>query len=425
MIASNADRWSVLRHRDFSLVCFARFFVTLAFHITYVAIGWYVYDVTGSAFALAYLGLAGFVPAVALVLVTGYVSDRYDRRMVMFLSDLVLAITSVALLWLVAGGGGVVWPVYLIVVIVSCSRQFHNPAAQAIIPALVPPAQLSSAIAFASSMFQGGQIVGPALGGILYAVDPRAPFIAAGLLYTVSALASIAVRSRQAPAAGPGKAKVTFESLMAGFSFALQKRVIFGAVALDAAVVLLGGVTVLLPIFAKDILEVGALGLGFLRAAPAVGAVLMALWLANNDYVKRGTGRKLFATIAVYGLAVAAFGLSASFWLSLVLLVVVGASDMISVVIRHTMVQAETPDDLRGRVAAVNSLFISSSSEMSQARAGFMAGMIGASWAVVIGGLMAASLAWVWPRLFPGLAARDHLVEEPGSSGDKREGAKA
>ncbi len=413
------DTREVLRNRDFTLVCGARFSVTLALHIVNVAIGWYIYDVTGSAFALAYLGLAGLVPALTLMLVTGIVADRFDRRIVMFGADLVLAVTGLALLWLVARAEGVVWPIYLIIVLVSASRAFHNPAGQAIIPALVPPEQLSSAIAISSSTFQAAQILGPAIGGILYAVDAKLPFIVGTVLYAASALASLTVRARPVPTSSKGP--VTLKSLMAGFDFAWRKPVVFGAVALDAAVVMLGGVIVLLPIFAKDVLDVGAAGLGLLRAAPAAGAVLMALWLANNDFVKRGTGRKLFGTVAIYGLATALFGLSGNFLLSLALLVIVGASDMISVVIRHTMVQAETPDDLRGRVAAVNSLFISSASELSQFRAGAMAGLIGAGPAVVIGGLMAAGLALLWPRLFPGLAARDHLVEPAA----EKEGPKA
>ena len=418
---SETGRWTTLHNRDFALVCCARFAVTLAIHVANVAIGWYIYDVTGSAFALAYLGLAGLIPALTLVLLTGYVADRIDRRLVLFGSDLVLTATGLVLHWLVMSGGSIVWPIYLVVMAVSASRAFHNPAAQAIIPALVPPEQLQSAIALSSSVFQSAQILGPALGGILYALDPKLPFAIASALYGISALASLAVRHRSAPA--PGKMPLSIKSLMAGFDFACRKPVIFGAVALDAAVVMLGGVVVLLPIFAKDILQVGPLGLGLLRAAPAFGAVLMALWLANNDFVAHGTGRKLFGTIGIYGIATGLFGLSTSFPLSLLLLIIVGASDMISVVIRHTMVQAETPDDLRGRVAAVNSLFLSSSSELSQFRAGTVAGLIGAGPAVFIGGLMAASLSLIWPLLFPGLAARKHLIEPP--SENRHEEAKA
>ncbi len=407
MIASNG--WTVLRHRDFAIVCGARFAVTLALQMTGVAIGWYIYDVTGSAFALAYLGLAGLLPALTLVLVTGYVADRVDRRLVMFGSDIMLTLTGLALWWLVASGQGIIWPIYIIIIVVSASRAFHNPAAQAIIPALVPQEQLSTAIAFASSMFQFAQILGPALGGILFAIDPRLPFIVAALLYALSALGTLTIKPREA--AVSSKTPVTLKSILAGFEFALNKPVVFGAVALDAAVVMLGGVVVLLPIFAKDVLQVGAVGLGLLRAAPAAGAVLMALWLANSNYVERGTGKKLFATISVYGLATMFFGISTSFLVSLACLFVVGASDMISVVIRHTMVQAETPDDLRGRVAAVNSLFISSASELGQFRAGSVAGLIGAVPAVVIGGIFAVGLSYLWPLLFPDLARRDHLVE--------------
>jgi MFS family permease len=416
-------RWSLLRNRDFALVCGARFAVTLAIHVINVAIGWYIYDVTGSAYALAYLGIAGLIPALALVLPAGYVADHYDRRLILFCADIVLTLTGLALLALVASQSGLVWPVYFIIAFVSASRAFHNPAGQAIVPALVPAEQLSSAIALSSSIFQAAQIFGPALGGILYALDARLPFIVASLLYAVSGVAALCIGHRSAPAAG-NKVPLTIKSLMAGFEFAWSKPVVFGAVALDASVVMLGGVVVLLPVFAKDILHVGAQGLGLLRAAPAAGAVLMALWLANNDFVKRGTGRKLFATIAIYGIAITLFGLSSSFILSLILLVVVGASDMISVVIRHTMVQAETPDHLRGRVAAVNSLFLSASSELSQFRAGMVAGFLGAIPAVVIGGVIAASLSVIWPRLFPNLAARDHLVD-PQTPPRTTQGAKA
>ena len=419
------DAWATLRHRDFALVCGARFAVTLALQIVNVAIGWYVYDVTGSAYALAYLGIAGLLPSMALPVVTGWVADRVDRRLVMFAADIVLVVGAMMLWWLVAGGSGVVWPIYLILVLVSTSRAFHNPAAQAIVPSLVPQAHLPSAIALSSSLFHGAQIVGPALGGLLYAIDARAPFLAGAALYAASAGAALSVAARPAPVSG--KEPLTLASLLAGFAYAWSKPVVFGAVALDAAVVMLGSVVVLLPIFAKDILQVGPHGLGLLRAAPAVGAVLMALWLANNDFVRRGTGRKLFAAIGLFGLATALFGVSRSFPVSLLLLAIVGASDMISVVIRHTMVQAETPDQLRGRVAAVNSMFLSSSSELGQARAGAVAGLIGAGPAVVIGGLLAASLALIWPRLFPGLAARDHLVEPPDPVGPagKRAGVSA
>lgn len=409
-MSETADRWGPLRHRDFALVCLARFAVTLAIHVTNVAIGWYLYDVTNSAFALAYLGIAGLVPAISLVLFTGYVADNFDRRLVMVVCDVVLMLAGLGLLWLVASDRSPLWLLYVLAALIAASRAFHNPASQSIVPALVPQGILSNAIALSSSFFQGAQIIGPALGGILYAFDSRLPFGAAAALYGLAALAALAVRHRSQPA-GSTRDPMTIESLLAGFGFAWTKPVVFGAVALDAVVVMMGGVVVLLPVFAKDVLAVGPEGLGLLRAAPALGAVVMALWLAKSDFVKRGAGPKLFGTIAVYGIATALFGLSQWFVLSFLLLIIVGASDMISVVIRHTMVQAETPDELRGRVAAVNSLFLTSASELSQFRAGMMAGFLGAVPAVVIGGIVAAGLSAVWPRWFPGLARRDHLVE--------------
>ncbi len=403
------EGWSTLRHRDFALACGARFAVTMALHIVNVAIGWYIYDVTSSPLALGYLGLAGLAPSLSLALFTGYAADHIDRRLIMFACDIVLTLTALALLWLIATGSGSVWPIYLIVVFAAASRAFHNPAAQAIIPALVPTDLLSRAVAFASGAFQTAQILGPAIGGLVYAIDPRAAFMLAAALYASSAFAALAIKHRSV--SGSGKAPLSLSSLLAGFDFTWRKPVVLGAVSLDAMVVLFGGVVLLLPIFAKDILQVGPLGLGLLRAGPAIGAVLMAAWLANNDYVKRNAGPKLFRTVAMFGAATVLFGFSQSFWLSLACLIVVGASDMVSVVIRHTMVQTETPDVLRGRVSAVNSLFITTSAELSQFRAGAIAGLLGAVPAVIIGGLAAVGLALVWPRLFPDLADRDHLVE--------------
>ena len=405
--------WSTLRHRDFALVCAARFAVMLALQMTNVAIGWYIYDVTGSAFALGMLGIAGFAPTIVLVLLTGLAADRIDRRLIMFASDLVLTGATIVLLWLVASGQGIVWPVYVILVLVSASRAFHNPAGQAIIPGLVPQTQLGQAIAFAAGSLQSAQIIGPALGGIFYAIDARLPFLVGAVLYAGSAFAVLTVKAR--PVETTRKTPVTLRSLMAGFEFAWNRQVVLGAMLLDTVVVMFAGVVLLLPIFAKDILGVGPVGLGLMRAAPAVGAVGMAVWLSGNAYVQRRAGVRLLQTIAAYGAATAMFGLSTSFLLSLACLVAAGASDMISMVIRHTMVQAETPDDLRGRVSAVNSLFITASSELGQFRAGIVAGLLGAMPAAVIGGLTAIGVALLWPRIFPELRARDHLVAAEGA----------
>ena len=381
-------------------------------HVGAVAIAWYIYDVTSSAYALGYLGLAGVAPAVGLVLFTGYAADRIDRKIILFVSDAALTVAGLILLWLIATGYGIVWPIYLVTVLVSASRAFHSTAAQALIPALVPEDQLGKAIAFAAGTFQAAQILGPALGGLLYAVSPLLPFAMASVLYAGSALAALSIRHRSDTAVG--KLPVTVQSLMAGIQFAMVRPVVIGAMALDLVVVMFGSVIVLLPIFAKDILAVGPVGLGILRAAPAVGAIAMAMWLSsNNAIVQRNAGVRLFQTVAVFGAATFCFGVSTSLVLSLLCLIVVGASDMVSVVIRHTMVQSETPDALRGRVSAVNAMMTSSSGELGQLRAGIIAGLVGASWAVMLGGLSVIGLAWAWPHLFPGLRDRDHLVEEP------------
>lgn len=405
-----SDGWSTLKHRDFALVCGARFVVTLAVQMVNLAIGWYLYDVTNSPLALGYIGLAGIVPTFALVLVTGYSTDRIDRRLLLTISAGVLTCTASSLLVLVWQAPGFVFPVYIVYMVASAARAFFNPAAQAIIPRLVPREDLSTAVAFSSGAHQAAQIAGPALGGILYAIDARLPFATGAVCCALAAAGAFSIRHRTS--AEERRMPVTMASLLAGFRFIWQKKVVLGAVSLDMMVVMFGGVVALLPVFARDILHTGPWGLGLLRAAPAAGAVMMALWVAHSGFVKRNAGARLFVAVAIYGAATAAFGLSSSFIVSLLCLVVVGAADMVSMVIRHTMVQGETPDDLRGRVAGVNTLFTSCSGELGQLRAGVIAWLIAAPAAVVVGGVGAMALAVLWPQLFRDLRDRDHLVND-------------
>ncbi len=401
--------WATLRHRDFAFLCSARFTVTLALLIAQVAMGWWLYDLTNDAFALGYLGLAGFVPALIMVPATGYAADNFDRRFLILISSLLLAGTGALLLYLIWFGGGLVWPIYVIVVMISIARSFANTAIQALTPNLVPQEQLSTAVAFSSSALQAAIIAGPAIGGLLYVVSSIAPFIAALVLWIVAAIAAWAIKHRGR--AESGDKTISLRTLTAGFGFAWSRPVVFGAITLDALVVILGNVVILLPIFAKDILNVGPWGLGLLRSAPALGAFLMAVWLTRSDYVQRQAGTKLFGTVVIFGAATAVFGLSENFLLSLIALIIVGGADMISVVIRHTLVQSETPDTVRGRVTAVNSLFSSSSGELGQFRSGVVAGFFGPVVAVVAGGLGAVAVALLWPILFKDLRRRDHLVE--------------
>jgi MFS family permease len=402
----SAAEWSAFRYRDFALACLGKFAVSLATQMQTVAVGWLIYDVTGSAFALGFLGLAGFLPAISLMLVSGLVADRFERRLVLAITAAAMALAAAGLFWHVSTGTHAVWPVYLFIAAFSASRSFFQPASQAILPNLVPLHHFGQAVAFASGVHQAATIAGPAIGGLLYAVDATLPFAFSVFCFAAAAAAMLAVGYR-APAQ---REAMTWKSVVAGFEFTLKRPVLLGAVTLDMFAVILASAVALLPIFAKDILQVGPWGLGLLRSAPALGALAMAMLLSRTSFMSRRAGPRLFLTVASYGLATIGFGLSEDFFLSLFCLAAIGAADMVSVVIRMTIMQAETPNELRGRVAAVNSLFITTSNEIGQLEAGVLAGFIGAVPAVVLGGIGAIAVAGIWSRLFPDLRYRDHLV---------------
>jgi MFS family permease len=387
----------------------SRFTVTLATQIQSVAIGWFVYDFTGSAVALGVVGLAAFFPAIALMLVTGYVSDRYDRRMVLAGCCALMAVSALGQVAHVASGIASMLPLYLTVVLQGAGRAFYLPANSAILPNLVPREHFPQAIALSTAVSQAANISGPAVGGLLYAVSPNLAFAAALAFYAVGALANYMIRYRSIPAGETSRAP-TLEHLFAGFRFMWGKPVILGALTLDLFVVVLGGAVSLLPIFAKDILQVGPVGLGLLRSAPAAGALMMGFLLSRNNFMERQAGPRMFTAVLIFALASLGFGLSGSFALSFLYLAILGAADTASVVVRMTLVQAETPDELRGRVAAVSSLFTQFSNEIGQFRAGTMAGFFGAVPAVVFGGVGAIGIALIWQRWFPALGSRDHLV---------------
>ena len=395
------------QHRDFGLHCLSRFATTIASQIQTVAIGWYIYDMTGDAIALGVVGLASFLPAVCLMLVTGYVSDRYDRRLVLAGCCALMALATFGQLVHVTAGIATMLPLYATVALNGAGRAFYLPAISAILPNLVPQHQFARAVASATTVSQAANISGPAVGGLLYAIDYRLPFAGALVFYALSALANWLIRYRVAAAAGvPG----TLDHLLAGFRFMTTQPVVMGAITLDLFVVVLGGSVALLPIFAKDILDVGPLGLGILRSAPAAGALLIGVVLARRNFMERRAGARMFTAVMIFGLANLLFGLSTSFLLSVIVLAVMGAADTASVVVRMTLVQAETPDHLRGRVAAVNGLCTAFSNEIGQFRAGTMAAAVGAVPAVVLGGLGAIAVAALWQRWFPALSTRDHLM---------------
>ncbi|MGE0628573.1 MAG: MFS transporter [Hyphomicrobiaceae bacterium] len=416
MAQSPSESWDWRQHPDFLLNCVSRFGVTLASQIQAVAIGWFIYATTESALALGIVGLAAFLPAILLMLVTGYASDRFDRRLVLSCCCSVMTLATAAQLLHVWSGIEDMWPLYLTVVLYGTGRAFYLPANSAILPNLVPQRHFGNAAAFTTAVAQAANISGPAVGGFLYAISPMAAFGGALTFYALAAASNYLIRYRSKPAPARGGVN-RLEHLLAGFRFMWKMPVVLGAITLDLFVVVLGGSVSLLPIFAKDILHVGPEGLGLLRSAPAIGALLVGIVLARNNFMQRKAGPRMFIAVMVFGFANLIFGLSSSFLLSFLVLAMMGAADTASVVVRVTLVQAETPDELRGRVAAVSSLFTTFSNEIGQFRAGTMADFIGAVPAVVLGGAGAIAVAALWMRWFPELGARDHLVPpEPGAA---------
>jgi len=388
-----------LGHAPFALFWSSRVLATLALQMQTVAIGWQLYSLTGSAFDLGLVGLVQFVPTIVLTLVVGQVADRYDRRLVVVVCELaqagaggVLALGSLGG-WLTREG------ILALVAILGAARAFENPARAAFVPRLVPLALLPRAIASVTSAGQTARIVGPALGGVLYTLGPATVYALVAALYVVGATLIALVRDDQ-PARVPDE--ITPASLFSGIAFIWRQRLLLGLMSLDLFAVLLGGATALLPIYARDILDTGPWGLGLLRAAPAVGALAMSLVLTRHP-VDRRAGPVLFAAVFVFGLATLVFGVSTSLRVSLAALVVLGASDLLSVVIRQSLVQIRTPDGMRGRVSAVHSLFTGTSNQLGEFESGLLAALFGAVPAVLVGGAGTLVVAAVWMYRFPEL----------------------
>lgn len=395
----------VFQSRDFGLYLSARFLSALAIQVQNVAVGWLVYDLTRDPMALGLVGLVVFLPAVVLALVTGHVADRYDRRRILVVC---YGVTTAAALGLLACAWAqtprVEW-LYLLLLVFGVGRAFANPAGQALVPNLVPPEQLGTAIAWNSTAWQTATIAGPALGGLLYYLGPTVAFGAAtGCFLACLALFGAMGSRPQAP-----QADTSWATLLAGIRFIRSRPAIFGAISLDLFAVLLGGATALLPIYARDILQVGPAGLGLLRSMPAVGALVVALWLAQRP-LERRAGLRMFQAVALFGAATIGFGLSASLPLSCAFLFVLGGADMISVFVRQTLVQFDTPDAMRGRVAAVNSVFIGASNELGEFESGALAAWIGTVPSVVVGGAGTLLVCALWMRWFPALRDRDRLT---------------
>jgi MFS family permease len=386
-----------LRNRDFLLYLFGKGFAAIAHQMVIVAVGYQVYDRTGNAMDLAYIGLASFAPAFGFALFTGYAADLFDRRLVLTLCYCVMLSGAMMLFGLTVGEVPMVWPVLVSLVVMGTGRAFYQPASNSFVPNLVPPEQFPNAVAWNTGVNKIAQVVGPAMGGGLYLFGPDVVYVTATSVFVMAMATTAIIRTRSKPR---GKEPPSFESLFAGVRYVFEKKVILGAITLDLFVVILGGVTALLPIFAKDILEVGPSGAGLLRSSMAFGAVLCAA-LMTQVAMTRNVGKILFAMVFIYGFATIAFGFSHWFILSMVAMAVIGGSDMISVYIRSTLLQIATPDDMRGRVSAVNSVFTGASNEIGEFRAGVMAAFIGAVPAVLFGGVGSVIVAAVCWKLFP------------------------
>lgn len=394
-----SDR-TVYRDRDLYFFVTSRFIATLAIQVQSVAIGWQVYDMARTPLALGLVGLCQFAPMFLLTLPAGDITDRLNPRRVYSVAAWVQGLCSALFLALSIFQPHTAWMYYLVLVLFGASRGFSGPAGSSLLPFLVPPERLSRSIAVSASFFTAATISGPALGGFLYSLGPVPVYSLCIAGFTGAALIVVRLGGRRFK---PEQTEASrYERVAEGVRFVRSRPVVLGAISLDLFAVLLGGATALLPVYARDILHVGPLGLGFLRSAPAAGAFSMAFFLTHWP-IRQKVGAKMFGAVAVFGIATIVFGLSTWFPLSLLALYVLGASDMVSVNVRSTLVQLSTSDAMRGRVSAVNMLFIGASNELGEFESGTSAALVGTVPAVVIGGIGTLLVVALWMRLFPPL----------------------
>lgn len=396
---------SLRRQRSFVLFWCARVAATAAFQMQAVAIGWQIYDLTGSALDLGLVGLIQFVPVVGLALVVGHVADRYDRRLVIRAAQLVEGAAAACLTVGSAGAWLDIPAIFALVFVAGTARAFELPTMHALVPGLVPGSLFSRAVAGSASANQVAVVLGPAIGGLLYAAGPTMVYVACTALF-LGASVLVALLHIEGPPRSP--APFSLASLFAGFAFIRSRRELVGVISLDLFVVLLGGAIALLPIYARDILQVGPEGLGMLRSAPALGALASSIALSRHP-LRRRVGWILFSVVTGFGVATAVFAVSTSVPLTMAALAFCGACDAVSVVIRFSLVQARTPSQMRGRVSSVNSLFVGASNTLGDFEAGVTAAWFGTVPAVLIGGLGSVLVALIWMRLFPELTAIETL----------------
>jgi MFS family permease len=397
--AEDPGALALFRNRDFAFYWIARFTTSIAVQMQIVAISWQVWELTKDPLDLGFIGLAEFVPAIALGLITGAAADRYDRRTILILCYGIEAVCSASFFWFSWHGLTQAWPIFVILVVLGVARAFTSPASSALMPNLVPREQFGRAVALNSMSWQVATISGPALGGVVLLLGTDVVYASTFVGILLSSMMMWRVTPR--PASG-GREPVSWATLLAGLHFIRSRPVIFGAISLDLFAVLFGGAVALLPIYATDILAVGPQGLGALRAAPGVGALLIAIYLAHRPITHR-LGYIMFACVGLWGLSIIIFGISTWFWLSLAMMAVSGAVDMVSVYVRQNVIQLGTPDQMRGRVSAVNSIFIGASNELGQFRAGVMGVFFGPIGTVLIGGVATVIVTGLWMKFFPAL----------------------
>jgi MFS family permease len=402
----------LIRQRAFMRMWFARLSGTTGAQMLMVAVGWQMYELTASAWDLGLVGLYQFVPSLLFTLLAGHVADRVHRGRIIATCLVAQALVALILVAATQGwGSGVAWTSRELLlglsVLLGIARSFQMPAQQALTPMLVPASLLPRAMAFSSAGMQAAVIGGPALGGAIFVAGATAVYATCAALFAVGCVLVFAVRYEHLP---PPREPVTLRTLLAGVEFVWQRKALLGAVSLDLFAVLLGGAVALLPMFAKDILHVGPWGLGLLRAAPAAGALVMSVLLSRWP-LRRRVGHTLLSAVALYGLCMVVFGLSTSFVLSLAVLAVSGGADMVSVVVRQTLMQIETPNVMRGRVSAVNSVFIGASNQLGEFESGATAALMGPVGSVVVGGIGTLLVAALWFKWFPALAQRDRMVD--------------
>jgi MFS family permease len=401
---SQSSTRKLFAHRQFMRFWFARLAGVSANQMLMVAVAWHMYDITSSAWDLGLVGLFQFVPALLLMLPAGHAADRFHRARIFATCMGIQAVVALVLILATQFHFASRELILGISVLLGVARAFQMPAQQALTPQLVPQDMLQSAVALSSSGMQVAIIGGPAIGGMLYTTGATSVYATCAVLLLVAALLALLVRYQHQEA----HLAATWQTVLAGFTFVWHRKVLLGATSLDLFAVLLGGATALLPIFARDILHTGPIGLGVLRSAPAVGALVMSLAIMRWP-LTRHVGHRLLAAVAVFGVATIVFGLSTHFGLSMVALAISGAADSISVVTRSTLVQLETPNEMRGRVSAVNSMFIGASNQLGEFESGATATMFGAVGSVVLGGVGTVLIAAAWFRLFPALARRDRM----------------